>query len=316
MRIECPDCKLSGNIDDSTVPATGLAMTCPRCKKPFTVERPVLTAGAAAAMLDSCPRCQYATFSEEKFSVCPKCGLVVADYHKEQLALRQQQKNRPGAPPAPPRKLPEPHEPTIPVLTPAQRQQDEAARRKYGFDKVSGVSETGEESAAARSVAETPLPVLIAGWGTIGVALLLIGFGVSGIIVYLAKVREAQAAIAAFEEAQSGAVLFFQFLLFPVLAIIFSFGMLVAGSRFLAMKKWSIGAMYYGAWTGVGLLVLMKIADMIFWFKRASAEAPVGYYAMGIFGEVMLMLLYSAPFIALAEYLKSTLFEKTEEHFF
>ena len=316
MRIECPDCKLSGTIDDSTVPATGLAMTCPRCKKPFTVERPVLTAGAAAAMLDSCPRCQYATFSEEKFSVCPKCGLVVADYHKEQLALRQQQKSRPEAPPAAPRNLPEPHEPTIPVLTQAQRQQDEAARRKYGLDKVSGVSEAGEESAAARSVAETPLPVLIAGWGTIGVALLLIGFGVSGIMEYLAKVREAQVAIAAFEEAQSGAALFLQFLLFPVLAIIFSLGMLVAGSRFLAMKKWAIGAMYYGAWTGVSLLALMKIADMIFWFRRASAEAPIGYYAMGIFGEVMLMLLYSAPFIVLAEYLKSTLFEKTEDLFF
>jgi predicted Zn finger-like uncharacterized protein len=86
MKIECPGCKLSGNIDDSTVPATGLAMTCPRCKKPFTVEKPVVAAGEAVAMLDSCPKCQYSTFSEEKFAICPKCGLVVADYHKEQLA--------------------------------------------------------------------------------------------------------------------------------------------------------------------------------------------------------------------------------------
>lgn len=316
MRIECPGCKLSGTIDDATVPATGLAMTCPRCKKQFTVERPVLTAGAASAMLDSCPKCQYATFSEEKFSVCPKCGLVMADYHKEQLALRQQQKSRPGAHPAPPRKLPEQNEPVIPALTPAQRQQDEEARRKHGLDKVPGVIEVEEQPVAGRPAGETPLPVLIAGWGTIGVALLLIGFGISGIMEYLAKVKEAKAAIDAFEETQSGAALFFQFLLFPVLSIIFSIVMLVFGTQFLAMKKWSIGAMHNGAWTGVGLLVLMKISDMIFWFMRASAEAPFGYYAMGIFGDVMLMILFIAPFIALAEFLKSPLFEKSEELFF
>ena len=315
MRIECPGCTLSGTLDESTVPATGLAMTCPRCKKPFIVERPAPAAGVAGAMLDSCPKCQYATFSEEKFSVCPKCGLVVADYHKEQLAARQNQKSRPVSPPAMQRQ-PGQHEPSTPRLSPAQLQKDEEARRKYGLDKVPGVIEAEEHPVAAGPSGETPLPVLIAGWGAIVAALILVGFGISGIMEYLSKVKEAQAAIAAFEEAQSSSALFFQFLLFPVLSIIFAVVMLGFSSQFLAMKKWSIGAMHNGAWAGVGLLALMKISDMIFWFKRASADASFGYYAMGMFGDVMLLLLYSAPFFALAEYLKSVLFEKSEKLFY
>jgi len=316
MRIECPGCTLSGNIDDSTVPATGLAMTCPRCKKQFTVERPVLSASAAVATLDFCPRCQYATFSEEKFAVCPKCGLVAADYHKEQLSLRQNQKSRPVSSPAPLRQLAEQNAPPVIRLSPAQLQKDAEARRRHGLDKIPGGSEAEESPAAARPVGETPLPVLIAGWGVIIAAIILVGFGISGIMEYQAKLREMQAALAAFEETPTWSALFFQFLLFPVLSIIFSGFMLVFGSQFLAMKKWSIGAMHNGAWAGVGLFALMKIADIVYWFKRASADAPFGYYAMGIFGDVLLLILFIAPFIALAEYLKSTLFEKSEELFY
>jgi len=88
MKIECPECKLAGNVDDSLIPATGIAMNCPRCKTRFAVERPQAGSEHASAMLDTCPSCQYATFSEEKFSVCPKCGLVVADYQGQMLTAR------------------------------------------------------------------------------------------------------------------------------------------------------------------------------------------------------------------------------------
>lgn len=314
MRIECPGCKLSGNIDDSTVPATGIAMSCPRCKKPFTVERPAASAGGGAAMLDSCPKCQYSTFSDEKFAVCPKCKMVVADYQKEQLAARQKQKSQNSLPQQ--RQVSEQAAAPIPRLSAEQLQQEEEARRKYGLDKVPGAVSAADEPVAAGSPPETALPVLIAGWGVIIVSILLTGFGISGIIEYLDKLKEAKAAVEAFEETQSGSALFFQFLVFPVLSIIYSVVMLVFGSQFLAMKKWSIAAMQSGAWAGIGLLSMMKISDMVFWFKRASADAAFGYYAMGILGDLLLMLLFIAPFMVLAEYLKSPLFEKSEEMFF
>lgn len=314
MKIECPGCKLSGNIDDATVPATGLAMTCPRCKKPFTIEKTAFSAETAAAMLDSCPKCQYSTFSDEKFAVCPKCGLVVADYQRVQLAARQNQKRHSAAsssrPPSEQGVAP------LPKLSSEQLQQEEEARRKYGLDKVPGVIEIAEDTVAAGPSMETQLPILIAGWGVIAAALILAGFGVSGIMEYLDKLKEAQAAMAAAEETRSGSVLFFQFFLFPTLSVIFAAVLLVFAAQFLAMKKWSISAMQGGAWAGVGLLSLMKISDMIFWFRRASTDASIGYYAMGVFGDVLLLLLYIAPFMALAEYLKSPLFEKSEEMFF
>lgn len=313
MKIECPGCRLSGNIDDSTVPATGLAMTCPRCKKQFTVERPDPRSGAVA-MLDSCPSCQYATFSEEKFAVCPKCGLVVADYQRKQIAARQSQKGRAAAA-APPRQMPEQNAAPPPRLTPEQLQQEEEARRKYGLDKVPGVVEVEEKTSVRHSV-ETPLPVLIAGWGIIIASVLLMVYGGSGVMEYAAKLKEAKAALEALEEAQSGAAMFLQFLFFPAMAIIFSAVMLVLGVQFLGMKKWSVGALQKGAWTGVGLLGLMKVTDMIFWCKRASSAASFGYYAMGLFGDLLVMLLLIAPFLALAEYLKSPLFEKSEDLFF
>ena len=98
MKIECPGCKLTGNINDATVPATGLAMTCPRCKQKFIAEKSVPQAGAAVAMLDTCPSCQYATFSDEKFAVCPRCGLVVAEYQKKLLAARKSEPGRHAVP--------------------------------------------------------------------------------------------------------------------------------------------------------------------------------------------------------------------------
>lgn len=314
MRIECPGCKLSGNIDDATVPATGLVATCPRCKKQFTVERPVLETGSAAAMLDTCPSCQYATFSDEKFSICPKCGLVVADYQRQLLAARQQKNGSPAAPPLSGQTHVQ-SAPPLPGLSPQQKQKDEEARRRHGLDKIPDAVDS-EGRPIVRSSAETPLSILIAGWGVIIAAVLITGFGVSGIMEYLAKVKEAKAAIEALEEAQTGSALLLEFLLFPALSILYSIVMLVLGTQFLAMKRWSIAAIQYGAWAGVGLLGLMKVADMVFWFRRASAEASFGYYAMGVLGDVMLMLLYIAPFLVLAEYLKSSLFEKSEEMFF
>lgn len=310
MRIECPGCKLSGNIDDATVPATGLAMTCPRCKQKFTVERAVLQGGAAVPMLDACPACQYATFSEEKFAVCPKCGLVVADYQKKLLAARKAEAGRQQ--PQPVRKAQD--EPPA-RLTEEQRLRDEEARKKYGLDKPPGAVEVTEPAMTLLPRVETPLPVFVIGWGTVLMAVLLTVYGGSGIYEYLGKVKEAQAAIAALEEAEAPATLFFQFLFFPVLAIIYAVVMLVFACQFMALKRKYAKAMQAGAWGGVVLIVLMKATDMLFWCRRASAEASFGYYAAGLFGDVLLAVLWLAPFLALAEFFNSALYEKIADNF-
>jgi len=310
MKIECPGCKLTGNIDDAGVPATGLAMTCPRCKQQFTAEKPVLPAGAAVAMLDTCPSCQYATFSDEKFAVCPKCGLVVADYQKQLLARRTADAGRQHTP------LPHRVQEASPAvrISEDQLRRDEEARKKYGLDGVSG-GRAPEEPVTAPAQVDTPLPVFIIGWGTILVALLLIAYGGNGIYEYLGKVRETRAALAAQEEAASPVMLFIQFLFFPVLSIVYALAMLVFAVQFMALKRWFVKAMQGGAWGGVVLIALMKIADMIFWCRRASADASFSYYATGLLGDILLAAVWLAPFLVLAEYFNSTLYEKIDGHF-
>jgi predicted Zn finger-like uncharacterized protein len=308
MKIECPGCQLTGNIDDATVPATGLAMTCPRCKKQFTAERPVFQPGAAVAMLDTCPSCQYSTFSEEKFAVCPKCGLVVADYQKKLLEGRKPESPRQNVPP---RRIQE----EAPVrMTEEQRRRDEESRKKHGIDKISG---TMDDKASAMNMAdvETPLPVFIIGWGMVIAAILLIVYGGSGIYEYLGKVDEAKAAVAALEQAASAETLFFRYLLFPLLAILYALVMLVSAVQFMSLKSWAAKVMQGGAWAGVALVALMKMTEMYFWCMRATENTSISYYASGLGGDIFLTVVWIMPFMALALYFQNPHFSKLEELF-
>ncbi|HXN56267.1 MAG TPA: tetratricopeptide repeat protein [Myxococcales bacterium] len=40
MKLSCPNCRAAFHLDDGRVPAAGLAIKCPKCKGPFTVQRP------------------------------------------------------------------------------------------------------------------------------------------------------------------------------------------------------------------------------------------------------------------------------------
>ncbi len=317
MRIECPGCHLVGNIDDSRVPATGLSMNCPRCKIQFIAEPPAIGTEALRAMRDTCPVCQYATFSEEKFADCPKCGLNVAEYQKQQLEYRKPTAARQqGQQPAQQQGHRQREEPSGEAvrLTDEQRLRDEEARRKFGLDKPPGTVETVEPSVSHVSM-DVPLPVTLAGWGTVVVSLLLMVFAGTGIFEYVEKLKEAAAAVVANEEPQSKAVIFFGFLFAPLLFAFYSVVMLVIGSQFLRMKKQFVKPMEIGAWTGILLVIIMKLTDIIFSFERASSSASFSYYAMAIVGDIFIAALWIAPFLVLAEYLKSSHFDKVEELF-
>ncbi len=310
MKIECPSCKLTGNINEATVPATGLAMTCPRCKANFTALRPVAGSGSAGAMVDSCPSCQYATFSEEKFSTCPKCGLVVADYLRKQQEARDVQKSRPQAPasgrPA--------HQPPPVELSVEQRKKEEESRRKYGIDKVAE-SQLPPEVLAVNSYDSTPLPVMIVGWITVIAGILLIIYGVSGLLEFAGKLKEAKVAIQAGDEALTTSNLVLEFGIIPAIIIVYSLTMIFFGSQFLLLKRWSLKALGFGAWAGICLAAVMELTDMIAWCRRASDSASIGYYATGILGGVLLAALWIVPLLVLAEYLKSEQFEKAGKSF-
>jgi predicted Zn finger-like uncharacterized protein len=313
MKIECPGCKLSGNIDDANVPATGLAMTCPRCKHKFIVEKSVPQASEAVAMLDTCPKCQYSTFSEEKFSVCPKCGLVVADYQQQQLAARKAEAAR-HKQAQPQRKTQVQDELPVGSLSEEERRRDEEMRRKHGLDKIPGVVEVVEPD-NSRPQVEAPLPVFIVGWGTVALAIAFAIYSGYGISEYLDKAKEAKAALEALENAQSPIALFFQFLFFPVLTMIYAPIMLFFAIQFMALKRNYTVLLKKGAWAGVVLFVLMKVNDLFFWFSRSSSDVSLSYSVAGLVGDIFMGAMLIAPLLALAEFFSSSIFEKIEDLF-
>lgn len=313
MKIECPGCKLTGNIDDATVPATGLAMTCPRCKQHFIVEKSVAQASGAVAMLDTCPACQYATFSEEKFAVCPQCGLVVADYQQKLREARKADAAR-QKPTQPQRQSQVQAEPPPVRLSEEERRRDEELRRKHGLDKIPGGEEV-DETRNARQQLETPLPVFIVGWGTVALAIAFIVYSGYGVSEYLERTKDVQAALEALENTQSPTALVFQFLLFPVLTMIYAPVMLFFAIQFMALKRNYTVLLKKGAWSGVVLFVLMKANDLFFWFARSSSDISLSYSAAGLFGDIFMGALLIAPLLALAEFFNSSIFEKIEDLF-
>jgi predicted Zn finger-like uncharacterized protein len=309
MRIECPGCNLVGNIDDSRVPATGLAMTCPRCKKQFVAEPPAIGAEESRAMLDTCPVCQYATFSEEKFADCPKCGLNVAEHQKKQLEYRKPLADRQKSQPVSRRQ----EEPAV-RMTEEQRRKDEESRRRFGLDKPPGTMEKDGPHPARPSMS-VPLAVTLAGWGTVVASMLLLVYSCAGMLEYSGKLKEAAAAAAANETAPTASVLFFSYLFSPLLLGVYGVVMSVIGAQFLRLKKQFVRPLAIGAWVGIVLVVIMKLTDILLSFGRASSSASFSYYAMAVVGDVFIGVLWIAPFLVLSEYLKSPQFEKVENHF-
>jgi hypothetical protein len=156
---------------------------------------------------------------------------------------------------------------------------------------------------------------MLAGWGTIVVSILMLVFSGSGYLEYVGKLKEAEAAVAANEVAQSPTVLFFGYLFTPVLFGIYAMVMAVIGIQFLKLKKQFVRPLGIGAWVGIVLVVIMKLTDIMLSFGRASSSASISYYAMAVLGDLVMAVLWIAPFLVLAEYLKSPLFEKVEDLF-
>jgi predicted Zn finger-like uncharacterized protein len=297
MKIECPECKLVGSIDDAVVPATGIAMTCPRCKARFVAQRPESGAGGEA-QLDTCPSCQYATFSEDKFSTCPQCGLVVADYQRQLRAGRVAEKRR--QPPAE----------AVPALTPEQQRHEDEARRKYGLDQ--GAGQGGDAPVLA---GDPPAPLLIVGWGTMAVAVGLLVYGASCLSDYGSRLRLAEAALLAGDDAPSSLALFGRFALFPILMMVYAVALGWLANRFLARQRWAVSGLENVGWTGVALAAAMELTDMAFWIGRSTGGSSIGYYAAGLGGGVLMALLWMFPPFVLVEYLRSEQFDRLGKYF-
>lgn len=79
MKITCPNCSLSKDVDDSRIPEGPSSVTCPRCHTRFSVRmedaEDLQREGVAPKKV--CPSCAFTISTDDaKTESCPRCGLI------------------------------------------------------------------------------------------------------------------------------------------------------------------------------------------------------------------------------------------------
>jgi hypothetical protein len=299
MKIECPNCKLTGQTSDLNIPPEGRYMDCPRCKTNFFVQKEK-TANWAETMTD-CPECGYSSYSAERFDICPQCGLVAKDYHEKQAHQ-----------PTPARKMDVPAEEPVSIDTERMRQElerlerEEMKKRQQRMESTAAPLLREEPLTEAKAV---PAQVRFFGWGVVLLALVILAYGFWGLYGYV-KITPAEAVTSQFEDPPTPFSLYLTHGLAPILMVMLGFYSLVAGSQFLRLHSWARKGVEAAAWLGVTFIVGRELASLVVSVRRASSDAAMTYYLVEIAGFVLMTTLWAAPLIAAIWYVRKDVFKE------
>ncbi|GFO66727.1 hypothetical protein GMLC_03060 [Geomonas limicola] len=276
MKIECPSCHLTGTINEVELPPYGRRMSCPRCKHEFHVEKPAAPA-ANARLMNSCPACQYSTFTEEMFAVCPKCGMS-AEQHQS-LARKQQEREQ-------------------------DRRNQEALQRSYRNPDL--VVPTPHDAQQAAETPRAAKPVEITSWSCLAAGAILFFYAVSGIVKYYS--RDWQAILSEpVLEPFSKFYVFAHLGLVPWLVLLFSLYLCCAAYLFGRLKDGSLRRLTEAAWFGAAVAAVHQSVAFYDWVTISSSSPGFSYYAIGIFNALLFMALLTAPCAVLLWVLRSDL---------
>ena len=279
MKIECPSCHLSGNVDELALPAEGRYIDCPRCKSGFHVAKPAKDPGSSYLM-NACPACQYSTFSEEMFAVCPKCGMTGKVFQEKRR--KQEELDR-------------------------QRRDQETLHQSFRNPDM--VTSAPGESPAESMVASKP--IRITGWICIAVGLALLSYGIVGLVGYYDKDWQTLLSESLLEPLSKTNV-FFRFGFLPWLTTLYSVSFIVVASQFLVMRSWACRGLIQCAWAGLGVGVINESAGFINWVRISSSTPSFSYYAVGALSSLVMVALWGAPFLVLLRFLQS---DKIQEEY-
>jgi len=272
MKIECPSCHLSGKVNELELPHEGRELKCPRCKAAFHVNKPLPPAGKQD-MMSICPVCQYSTFTDEMFAVCPKCGLVGNDY-REKLRMRQDKEQ-------------------------VRRDQELLTRSHRNPDLVAP-----QPDEAVQEIAKAPQPILVTGWSCVAIGGVLLLYGLNGLLTYYSQDWQAVRSEQLLEPISESSV-FFRLGFIPWLITIFSSYFLVTATLFLKLRTGSLQRLKECAWVGVSLGVIHETVDFIKWVEISSSTPSFYYFVTGILSSLFWVALWSAPAFALLWFLNN-----------
>lgn len=272
MKIECPSCHLSGKVNEVELPAAGRELICPRCKKSFHVAKPPPPAGGQDLM-NICPACQYSTFTDELFAVCPKCGLVGSIY-REKIRKKQD-------------------------VEQIHRDHEALTRSHRNPELVTTLAEDGEQEKACISQ-----PVRITGIVCMALGGLLLIYGMSGLMNYYGK--DWQAILSEpFVGPESRTSIFFRLGFVPWLITLYSAYFIAAAGLLLTQKGGARRELMRGAWGGVAVGAIHEIAGFIDWLRISSSSPSFSYVFTGIMNSLLCAALWCALPLALIWFLRS-----------
>jgi hypothetical protein len=291
MKIECPSCHLTGNINSVDVPAEGRNFDCPRCKSSFFVGKPE-PESEGKHLMSMCPVCQYSTFTDEMFAVCPKCGTNGSDYQKMLLQKSGGKSLQRSSAPA------QPEEPDMPIDH-AQVQQDyerlTRSRRNPDF-----ATDPPLEAVAEKPV--LPLPIRITGWSAAAAGGIFLCYGLAGLLNYYGNDWQPPLS-ETFLEPVSKTVIFFKYGFFPWLRTLIGIAVVFAATRFLALKPGVPRILTALCRGGIGLMLVQEAAEIVKRFLITSGSPSSIFYVDCLIRYLIKVSLWSLPFLAVLWFL-------------
>ncbi len=266
MKIECPSCHLSGKVNELELPPDGRELKCPRCKAAFHVSKPAPPAGKQELM-SMCPACQYSTFTDEMFAVCPKCGLVGSEYRQN---LRKQKEN-----------------------DQMRRDEDLLSRSHRNPDLVAP-----PQDGAISEFSRAPQPIRVIAWVCVATGGALLLYGLSGLVAYYSKDWQAVLSEQLLEPISETSV-FFRLGFIPWLFTLFSAYFITTAIFFLQLRTGSLQRLKECAIAGLGLGVVHETVDFMKWVEISSSTPSLNYFLTGILSTLFWVALWSAPAVAL-----------------
>lgn len=295
MKIECPNCSLTGQVSDINIPPEGRSMDCPRCKTTFFVGKSAPASWADT--LTDCPRCGYSTYDGQRFDICPSCGLVARD-HNAQLKAQ-------GAGRTAPRQA-GPSDRTAAVDGERMRQDLERLQReeeeKHRLRSAGDAMPPADEQPVPGSVV-VPAPVRYLGWAFTAFGLVMVVWGGKEFFDYR-KLAPVLVAASEFAEPPGPVRLYLGYGLVPTLQVLVGIYAVVAASQFLKMRSWARKGVEAAAWSGIVYGVGRQLAKLIEWLRISSDDASFLYYFAGIGDALLMTAIWSVPLLAAVWYLR------------
>ena len=290
MRIECPKCKASGNVNDLEIPDDGMMLACPRCKESFRIQKPRKKATSAFAT-NTCPSCGYSTFCEEVFDECPHCGVDVrtaVERKREDDARKREHEilNRnyraeaaAAMPPLPtgskfPASAPEPEKPRINLASFAD-----------GFDPVAAV-----------------------GWGIAACAVLFLAVGGWGVLNYRAADIQAQLSAQSVEPVSAWRV-FWGYGFLPWSELLLGLVVLCAAFGFLQRAEWGMQRLQQVVAASLVLVPMYELGQYVVWIVNSIAP-PWWAYLVELLSALLISALLVVPLFFLLRYVKGNGFKR------